>query len=416
MPALRRQILDSRLKLICLFLLASVIYLLHPAVAYATTDPKTSTPSATATVPSFVVPADEVAPTSPILLRPADNATLSDPHPEFVWRPSTDPNGNTIVYTVYLNNIATYLGISNLGNSSGANYTARIDGNEVKLLPTVDLPDGTYQWYVTATDTTGNTARSATWTLTIDTLSPPLTLLDLDIYHLPIIVADAIFDIAGPKDVYFTFLTDPFSQISLTLVNQATSAVFLLRQGSASNGQATLYQHLDLGTYRVTAASFDPAGNSTLLPDFFLQLTQSALTVPGLPPLEVPSLIHDLPATLTHLPATIAQLETRTSLAVYLLVSLAVSIIILLFLFWKRRINLLLIDSDLRPLPHATIYHSLPPHQSRLYQLSPNDRGRLSIAHLTRYSTLTVRVVDNNVCTTHILSISTPARFYTIVL
>lgn len=116
------------------------------------------------------------------------------------------------------------------------------------------------------------------------------------------------------------------------------------------------------------------------------------------------------------LTATVSQLQpTNYNLLLMILILIAVFIILLLILLRKRRYNLILLNSDFQPHSHAIIYHS---RSSKLgfYRLSPSQHGRLYLPHLARYSTLTIRVIEDSVCTTHILSISAPARHYTIVL
>lgn len=267
----------------------ALLYGLIPVVL-ASTDPQISTPSATATVPSFVVESDQVAPSAPVLLRPTDHAVTGDPRPELVWRHSTDEDSNTVLYTLYLNGVATFLGISGTGNSSGNGFTARVEAGDIRLLPTTSLLDGVYTWRVDAYDLSGNSSHSTTWSFTIDSTA------------------------------------------------------------------------------------------------------------------------------LTHLPATISQIDSRLRLSYYLAIPLAIAIIILLIIIWRRRDNLILLNAQLHPLHSAIIYHSIPNQKSDLYHLGPSDHGRLHIPHLGRYSTLTIRQQGSELCTTHILSISGHSRLYTIVL
>jgi hypothetical protein len=128
-----------------------------------------------ATIPALSAIPDTTAPTIPILILPLDHSTLDNSSPEFVWRESTDPNGNTVIYTLYLDGVPTYQNISNLGNSTTPNYTTRLEGDTLRLTPTYALPDGAYSWYVVASDPSLNTSRSATWRFTLDISLPPLT-------------------------------------------------------------------------------------------------------------------------------------------------------------------------------------------------------------------------------------------------
>lgn len=245
-----------------------------------------ATSTTTGTVPLTIpTSADITAPTVPILHLPQNNSTLTTPSPEFAWYQSTDPNGNTVIYTLYLDGVASFRDISNLGNSSSATYTTILEGNIIRLRPTYPLPDGRYSWYVTASDPSGNTSRSETWSFTISTVYPFLT-------------------------------------------------------------------------------------------------------------------------------ATIAKLETRVPLAYLTLILLAIAMLLLLIFLWKRRYNLLLLNSQFRPLANTKIYHSRPPLKSSFYHLTSSDHGRLYLPHLNRYSTLTFITKDQ----TYVLSLSRKSPLYTIVL
>ncbi|MEI8232811.1 MAG: Ig-like domain-containing protein, partial [bacterium] len=194
-------------------------FIFSPAVTHAYDLTNIATTSATATVKAVApTTGDTTAPSNPILVRPLDGDASGNNKPEFVWQSSSDDNSNTITYTLYLNGVATYLGVSNLGNSAGSNYSARIDGSEVKLIPSISLPDGSYNWYVSAYDLANNTSYSTTWNLTIDTTAPHLTITDIDVYHdltldsnYPENFQNLNFDIAGPKDVYFTIHSEAWS-------------------------------------------------------------------------------------------------------------------------------------------------------------------------------------------------------------
>jgi len=108
---------------------------------------------------------DTTAPTIPILLRPIDGTHTNNPHPEFAWLTSNDPNSNYVSYDLYLNGTATYLGINNYGNSLTHNYQARLENGSLHLLPLSSLNDGVYDWFVVAYDLSGNERKSAQWRL-----------------------------------------------------------------------------------------------------------------------------------------------------------------------------------------------------------------------------------------------------------
>jgi len=260
---------------------------LFPVKAYATTNPNLATSVTSATVPALAEAPDTTTPTIPILIAPPDGTLTDNSSPTFVWRQSTDKGGNTVFYTLYLNDVATYSNIGSLGNTITSSYTTRLGRDTIHLTPTSALPDSSYMWYITASDLSGNTSRSATWHFTLDTSIPAYT--------------------------------------------------------------ATISQ---------------------------------------------------IPTTRYYLPILLATL-------------LALALLILLIILWRRRYNLILTLNSAGP---VTIYHSLPPRPSNIFHLTPDQHGRLYIPHLTRYSTLTIRVQGNVLCTTYILSICGKSRLYTIVL
>jgi len=260
---------------------------LFPVKAYATTNPNLATSVTSATVPALAEAPDTTTPTIPILIAPPDGTLTDNSSPTFVWRQSTDKGGNTVFYTLYLNDVATYSNIGSLGNTITSSYTLRLDGDIIHLTPTSALEYGSYSWSVTASDLALNTSHSATWHFTLDTSIPAYT--------------------------------------------------------------ATISQ---------------------------------------------------IPTTRYYLPILLATL-------------LALALLILLIILWRRRYNLILTLNSAGP---VTIYHSLPPRPSNIFHLTPDQHGRLYIPHLTRYSTLTIRIQGNVLCTTYILSICGRSRLYTIVL
>jgi hypothetical protein len=161
-------------------------------------------------------------------------------------------------------------------------------------------------------------------------------------------------------------------------------------------------------------------------------ITQAQITVPLPPFTGIPEIIIPYtPLSIPSLPATIAKLETRLPLAHLVVGLLALALAILLFFLWKRRYNLILVDTGGNAISEAIVYHSLPTKRSPYspilvtsrpplsYDLIPHDRGRLYIRHLGRYSTLTVRVNPAGAqhdSRTYILSLSVPRKLYTIVL
>jgi len=419
-------------------LIGLMVYCLNGLIphARATTDPQYATSSATAAVPSTtttVNPGDTTAPTTPILISPVDGYHSSDDTPEFVWSQSSDPNGNTVTYTFYLNGIATYLGISNIGNSAGVGYTSRIDAGQIKLTPNDGHSDGSYDWYVVASDPSNNSSTSTQWNLTIDRVAPVISISDIDTYHnltlssnTPESFEGLNFDINGSKDIVFTVTSEPWSTLSLQFLN--TNNELVSQQTVIVDGTGLAYPHTVLltGVYTIAISAYDLASNTTALPPFTITISDAQITVP-LP--NLPGLPDDLNIKLptnpaSSLPASISQVSSRVTLSSLIYVLLAIGMLGLLYFIWYKKPNIILVDLDGNPLSNTILYHSIPTNRSQYnpilvtkrepisYTLSDRDMGKLFIPRLSRYSTLTIRTST----ATHILSISSVQKVYRISL
>jgi len=406
-------------------LLFTILFLLSfPSLLLAddpTTDPQLENPTVSASVPSqtpeTTPPGDTTPPTSPILLRPADGSATGDSTPEFVWRQSTDASSNTIHYTFYLDGVATYLGVSNDNSSSGAGYTATIDGTEVRLIPSSSLPDGTYTWRIVASDPSGNQASSTTWTLTIDTQAPFLLLSQLDAYEYPLLTEESSFEIAGPKAVDFTILTEPYASVRLTLTPlNSDSDSLSLTATTDHTGTASFAPHLATGLYSVSISATDHVNLVSVLPTFLLTLTtpQVSLTLPPLPGLP-PTLSFPTPAYL--FPATIQELQARPTYLPTVVGLLSFLLFLLLLYVRRRRPNLILLDSLGHPLHDVLITHSNPHSPGRsAFSTLHTTSFKSYLPHLTRFSTLTLRTQSHSACLITVLSLSVKRSVYTIVL
>ncbi len=127
---------------------------------------------------------------------------------------------------------------------------------------------------------------------------------------------------------------------------------------------------------------------------------------------------------LPFLPATVARLITGYGIALILITLLAIGLLWLLIFLWRRRWNLLLLDIHGDPIKTAKVYHSIPDTRLPkskvlitrkdpiLFHLYKEDKGRLYIKHLSRYSTLTIRLEER----TYLLSLSVKRSRYTLIL
>lgn len=417
-----------RASLICLVFL--FINFLCTFSVHASTDPTSATVSATARVPSATpTTGDTTAPLAVVLVAPPDGQTTNNSRPEFSWKKTTDPNSNYLYYTLYLNGHATYLGISNTGNSQQYNYISHQNDGVLYLNPTLDLSPGTYTWYVKATDGSGNSSYSTTWSFVIDQSPPPLVVVNIDDqYSYPTIIEGATFELTHDNKVSLVFATESYATVSLTIITSTnTSSAYSLP--TTQSGLATLSLPLTLGTYQVIATSFDQAGLTTTLPSFYLIVTSplTGLTIPK-ELLPIPDSILRFPPSLPSLPATVSQISSDNQIAIYVLILLALIAFGLLMLIWNRRPNILIIDKTTgRPYRSLILYHSRPTDSARLstslkriyvtshdpilYELGNN--GQAYVHHLGRYSSLTLRTPDG---ATHVLSLSRSQKKYFIAL
>lgn len=417
-------------KLFIVLILTTFFLQISSNSIHASTDPQNATVSATARVPSAApTTADTTAPPAVILISPHDGATTNQSRPELVWKMTFDSNSNNTIYTVYLNGVATYLGVSNTGNSQQNNYISHIGDGNIYLTPTLDLAQGTYDWYVRATDGSNNSSYSTTWRFTIDQTPPPLTVVNIDdLYLSPPITEGAIFDLAGPQEVRIIFATESYATVSIT-VTKSDGQILSYSLPTTRSGLATLQVDLPLGQNTIVATSFDSAGLTTTLPSFILNLVSTPY--PGSIDSESLPIIRSLvniPNNLVSLPATISQIKDGNMIAFIPYVLLAIIILILLIIIWIRRYNILIIDiSTNMPYRSLILYHSRPTHSAIvstslrrifvttrdpiLYELG--SAGRAYIRHLGRYSSLTIRMPDGS---THIMSLSTNQKKYMLAI
>ena len=417
-------------KLFIVLILTTFNLLLSAISVHAATDPISATVSATARIPSASPTTDDTsAPPAVILISPHDGATTNQSRPELVWKTTFDSNSNNVSYIVYLNGVATYLGVSNTGNSQQNNYISHIGDSNIYLTPTIDLPAGTYDWYVRAIDGSGNSSFSTTWRFTIDQTPPQLTVINIDdVYLSPSINEGTSFDLPGPQEVKIIFATESYATVSVT-ITLSDGTLRSVSLPTSSSGLATLLTSLPLGRHEVVATSFDSAGLTTTLPTFFLNLTTT--TIPGItksPNLPILKNIVNLPAKLIVLPATISQIKDTQVFAYSYYILLALALAVLLIIIWSRRYNITILDSSTnKPYRSLIVYHSRPTHSAKLGGLASRifvtsrspilyelgSSGRAYIRHLSRYSSLTVRTPAG---TTHILSISRAQNKYSITL
>jgi len=107
-----------------------------------------------------------MAPSAPNLLGPENNAYENDPTPLFRWENSIDPEGDSIRYTLQIDNEASFsapLVYEKIG----------ITENQHELPAENALSDGVYHWRVGARDMVNPDNWAESFTLTVDTVPPP---------------------------------------------------------------------------------------------------------------------------------------------------------------------------------------------------------------------------------------------------
>ena len=412
-----------------LFCIALALSLSNSRVL-AATDPLSATVSATARIPSTTATtADTTAPLPVILVAPIDGAMTRHLRPEFVWKTTTDQQSNIIHYTLRLDSVETFLGISGEGNSQQHNYVAHVSDGHIFLTPTFDLSLGTHTWLVSAYDQANNTSYSALWRFTIDTAAPNLTLTNIDdIYFTPQLTEGSIFDLYGPQVVDLYYQTESWATVSLTIASPSTTP-YNLAITTQQDGKAHFALDLPLGKTNIITSSFDPAGLTSVLPSYSLSLT--ARPVQGGISRQLPDLFYqspNIPPSIRSLPSKIASISLSGNITKLLIILLAVTLLILIIVIWNRRNNILIIDSRTsKPFRSLNVYHSIPSTATRIHSSARSlylttheplryniaSNGQAFIPKLGRYSCLTIRTPAN---ATILLSLSTQRTHYTLVL
>ncbi|MDA1168906.1 MAG: fibronectin type III domain-containing protein [bacterium] len=209
-------------------------------------DDGTSTASNTATVIT-----NNVSPTSPSLVSPVDGALTNNNLPTFTFKKSTEENGTIDFYTLKVGN-QTFSNIPassteasnpassthntdrytaqyfNEGTTNTTNQTISVT---LKDDGTASLPlnDGTYVWYVTATDTTSNSTRSSERALYIDATRPSISNLNI---------------------------INPVLTATLSDTRALQEATVTLHKANKLFGSITSYTALETRTYTLTGTSY----------------------------------------------------------------------------------------------------------------------------------------------------------------
>lgn len=111
-------------------------------------------------------------PTTPILISPANNSTITTSLPTFVWERSTSVTGMSH-YNLVLDG-SNYFSNIPLTATDNANYILTFNNvtNRYSLTVKAPISDGNHTWKIRAVDINNLGTDSATWTFRIDTLAP----------------------------------------------------------------------------------------------------------------------------------------------------------------------------------------------------------------------------------------------------
>ncbi len=136
--------------------------------------PKTRTTQVTAGVH------DRDAPSTPILIAPANESIVVTSTPTFIWKESTD-NFAIQKYELILDGITSFTPIP-LSDAITSDFTLTFSQTtrEYTLVPKNGLTEGLHSWKIVAYDIHNNQTSSVTWTFTIDTRAPVFIVTNID--------------------------------------------------------------------------------------------------------------------------------------------------------------------------------------------------------------------------------------------
>jgi len=279
---------------------------------------------------------DEIAPTAPILVAPANGSFLQNPTPTFIFKKAYDAQSPVRHYVMYLNNTIFIPEIpSSQTPVENDNFYCLIDQETISLTIKKPLAEATYSWKIRAYDMYGNWVDSATWTFTIDLTSPfviltqigennNLNLSSQDPNSIPPGLQITTF-IQQPE---FIGKSEPGTTIylKLKLLSSPSSQTIELQTITDSQGNFLIIPetNLKIDVYQILLIAADAASNTTVLPEFLL-VVKKAPTPPAQPPT-----IFQQPQALLQLPQAkkqsnplelIISILTLTLLLLWLLLS-----------------------------------------------------------------------------------------------
>ncbi|HKY74326.1 MAG TPA: Ig-like domain-containing protein [Patescibacteria group bacterium] len=132
----------------------------------ASTNPKTRTVTVSAIV------RNQVAPSTPLLVSPENEATVGTSLVTFIWKKSTDDVG-ILKYQLHIDGATKFDNLYPPGGST-TDYSFTEQETTFELVLKKGLTEGAHTWKIRVYDTNSNYSESATWSFTIDSTSPIL--------------------------------------------------------------------------------------------------------------------------------------------------------------------------------------------------------------------------------------------------
>lgn len=249
--------------------------------------------TSSASLVSATVP-DIESPSIPILISPEDEAILTTNTPTFVWYGSTD-NVGIDHYDFWLNELVYISNISPVDQDT-AIFTLVVNeaSNTFSLRIKEAISDGDYTWGIVASDAVSNTATSATWDFSIDTLAPYLSITKIEDETVLITTANSQTLPTEPvstkhKDPLISGLGEPNTTLLIILAipgQNTVSTTYIIGSGGTWSYQ---FPNLDKNTLvTLTLIIEDSAGHTnTLTPIQFIY--KSLTETPASPTVEAPT-------------------------------------------------------------------------------------------------------------------------------
>jgi hypothetical protein len=261
----------------------------------ATTSPKTRTVNVTATVPN------NNPPSVPILISPDNGSKSSTTIVTFIWHSSTDDFAMG-KYQLFVDGSLLFDDLPPDAVKNTAQYSYKEINGIATLALKYALAEGDHTWKVRAYDNDNNRIDSATWSFTIDSTAPILTITGVGEVETSISAQDVNTIPVDPIEIY-----DSSPTISGYTESSATMQLsYVIPAGFSGAGTHILYvTAYTTGLYqfnlpvlppsaviRFQILSRDSVGNSTIIDNVPFMIKRRIIYVPGIltPPLppEIP--------------------------------------------------------------------------------------------------------------------------------